>query len=251
MTPSDIFVLAALFFVVAVFYSAVGHAGASGYLAVMALMGLAPDVMRPTALLLNIVVAAFTTWRFREARFFNGRALLPFVAFSVPCAFLGGALKLPVLWYQAIVGAMLLVSAAYLVWRAFGNFARADDGSVRAPLAASLLLGAGIGLLSGLTGTGGGIFLSPIILFMGWAGPKSTAGLAAPFIMINSIAGLAGSSFTAQDLPEAMFLFAGTALAGAFAGTWLGIKRLSTRGLLITLAVVMTIAAAKLISRAL
>ena len=114
-----------------------------------------------------------------------------------------------------------------------------------------MLIGAGIGLLSGLTGTGGGIFLSPIILFMGWAGPKSTAGLAAPFIMINSIAGLAGSSFTAQDLPDAMFLFAGTALAGAFAGTWLGIKRLSTRGLLITLAVVMTIAAAKLISRAL
>src|SRR4030095_2161190 len=118
MDPVDLLV-AGLFFVVAVLYSTVGHAGASGYLAVMALAGLAPGVMRPTALLLNIAVAAFTTWRFREARFFDPRALAPFVAGSIPCAFLGGTIRLPSAIYQGTVGLVLLVSAGVLVWRAY------------------------------------------------------------------------------------------------------------------------------------
>jgi hypothetical protein len=125
--------VAALFFLVAVLYSTVGHAGASGYLAVMGLVGLAPEVMRPTALLLNIAVAAFTTWRFREARFFDPRALGPFVVGSVPCAFIGGTIRLPSAVYQGTVGLVLLVSAAVLVWRAYsprfqGASARCTSG---------------------------------------------------------------------------------------------------------------------------
>jgi hypothetical protein len=240
--------LAALFFVVAVLYTTVGHAGASGYLAAMGLMGVAPEVMRPTALVLNIVVAAFTTWRFREARFFDARALLPFVLGSVPCAFLGGMVKLPAQAYQALVGAVLLVSAALLVWRAWSPRFSGDERRVHVPFAASVAIGMAIGLLSGLTGVGGGIYLSPLVLLMGWAGPRATAGLSAPFIMVNSLAGLAGGSFGAQQLPDALPLFLGCALAGSFVGTWLGIRRLSSRALIATLAVVMVIAGAKLIA---
>jgi len=243
--------VAAMFFVVAVLYSTVGHAGASGYLAVMGLVGLAPEVMRPTALLINIAVAAFTTWRFREARFFDLRALAPFLAGSVPCAFIGGMIKLPSAAYQGIVGVVLLVSAAVLVWRAYSPRFQVGEKPVRIPIPPALAIGAVIGLLSGLTGTGGGIFLSPVVLMLAWAGPKATAGISAPFIMVNSIAGLMGSSFAAHDLPGAMFLFVGSALAGALVGTWLGIRKLQPRALLVTLAIVMSIAGAKLVSRAL
>jgi uncharacterized protein len=243
--------LAALFFVVAVLYSTVGHAGASGYLAVMGLAGIAPEVMRPTALLLNIVVASFTTWRFRAARFFDLRALLPFVAGSVPCAFIGGTIRLPSALYQGAVGAVLLASAGLLVWRAYSPRFAGEERPVRTRAVPAVMIGAAIGLLSGLTGTGGGIFLSPIILLMGWAGPRNTAGISAPFIMVNSVAGLAGSSFAAQSLPASMLLFAACALAGAFVGTWLGIRKLPPRALIVMLAVVMTIAGIKLVSRAL
>lgn len=242
--------LGALFFLVAVLYTTVGHAGASGYLAVMGLVGVAPEVMRPTALLLNIAVASFTTWRFRAARFFDLRSLLPFVAGSIPCAFIGGSIKLPSQVYQAVVGGVLLASAALLVWRSYSPRFHGGERPVRVPVAASIAAGAAIGLLSGLTGTGGGIFLSPLILLAGWAGPRATAGISAPFIMVNSIAGLAGSTFAAHDIPESIFAYAACALAGAFVGTWLGIRKLAPRALIATLGVVMTLAGLKLIARA-
>src|SRR5688572_33488871 len=250
MDSTDL-IVAAMFFVVAVLYSTVGHAGASGYLAVMGLAGLAPEVMRPTALLLNVAVAAFTTWRFREARFFDLKALAPLVAASVPCAFIGGTIRLPTPLYQGIVGAILLASTAVLVWRAYSPRFQGEERPVRMPLVPSLALGGAIGLLSGLTGTGGGIFLSPVILLMGWAGPKATAGIAAPFILVNSIAGLTGSSLAAQSIPPAIFAFVACALAGALLGTWLGIRKLPPRALVVTLAVVMAIAGLKLVARAL
>lgn len=249
MDPLDLLV-AALFFIVAVLYSTVGHAGASGYLAVMALVGLAPEVMRPTALLLNIAVAAFTTWRFRAARFFDLRALAPFVAGSVPCAFIGGAIRLPSATYQAAVGLVLLVSAGVLLWRAYSPRFAGGERPVRIPVLPAFAIGAAIGLLSGLTGTGGGIFLSPVILLLAWAGPKATAGISAPFIMVNSIAGLLGSRLAAHDLPDAMYLYVASALAGALVGTWLGIRKLQPRALIATLVIVMTIAGLKLVSRA-
>jgi uncharacterized membrane protein YfcA len=249
MDSMDLLV-AAMFFAVAALYSTVGHAGASGYLAVMGLAGLAPEVMRPTALLLNITVASFTTWRFREARFFDLRALAPLIAGSVPCAFLGGTIRLSTALYQGIVGAVLLVTTVMLLWRTYSPRFKADERPVRMPFIPALALGAGIGILSGLTGTGGGIFLSPVILLMGWAGPKATAGIAAPFILVNSIAGLTGSSLAAQSIPAAIFAFVASALAGAVLGTWLGIRKLPSKALVVTLAVVMAIAGLKLLARA-
>ena len=121
----------------------------------MGLAGLAPEVMRPTALLLNIAVATFTTWRFREARFFDARALAPFVAGSLPCAFIGGTIRLPSALYQGVVGLVLLVSAAVLVWRVSSPRFAGGERPVRIPVIPALAIGALIGLLSGLTGTGG------------------------------------------------------------------------------------------------
>ncbi len=251
MTELQILQLAAIFIVVAMLYSSVGHAGASGYLAAMALVGVAPEAMRPTALTLNIVVAAFTTWRFRSARYFDAKVVAPFLVGSIPMAFIGGGIKLPSHVYQALVGVVLLCSAIYLAWRAFSNTDQRAEIPVRVPLWASPLVGAAIGLLSGLTGTGGGIFLSPFILLMGWAGPKATAGISAPFIMANSIAGLAGGlikgSFSFAIIPFGATPLIAAALLGALIGTWLGLYKLTNRWLIGMLALVMTIAAAKLI----
>ncbi len=254
MTELQIVELAAIFVVVAMLYSSVGHAGASGYLAAMALVGVAPEAMRPTALTLNIVVAAFTTWRFRGARFFDAKVVAPFLLGSIPLAFLGGGIKLPSQFYQALVGIVLLCSAAYLAWRAFSNTDKREEIPVSVPLWAAPFIGAGIGFLSGLTGTGGGIFLSPFILLMGWAGPKATAGISAPFIMANSVAGLAGGllkgSFSFAIIPYAATPLIAAALLGAMIGTWLGIYKLTNRWLIAMLALVMAVAAAKLIGLA-
>lgn len=251
MTETQILELAAIFVVVAMMYSSVGHAGASGYLAAMALVGVVPEVMRPTALTLNIVVAAFTTWRFRSARYFDAKVVGAFLLGSIPLAFVGGGIKLPSHIYQTLVGVVLLCSALYLAWRAFSNTDQRIEVPVSIPLRIAPILGAGIGLLSGLTGTGGGIFLSPVILIVGWAGPKATAGISAPFIMANSVAGLAGGlikgSFSFATIPYAAAPLIGAAMLGALIGTWLGIYKLNNRWLIAMLALVMTIAAFKLI----
>ena len=248
MTVTEVTLLALAFFVVATLYTTVGHAGASGYLATMALVGVAPDVMRPTALALNILVAAITVYRFRRARFFSWNALWPFLLGSVPLAAFGGALHLAPGSYYVAVGLVLLASAVLLVWRVYGTGFRRDEGGISIKKAYAVPMGAGIGLLSGITGTGGGIFLSPTLLLLGWAGPKTTAGISAPFILVNSAVALASGSATAGSLPSELPWLAAAAVAGALLGTWLGLSKLAQRGLITTLAVVMLIAAGKLLA---
>jgi uncharacterized protein len=246
MDLSEAAILCAAFFVVATLYTTVGHAGASGYLAMMALVGLAPETMRPTALLLNILVASFTVYRFRRARYFFWSGLWPFLAGSAPFAAAGGALSLSRGGYYAAVGVVLLLSALYLAWRALGSRAVMKEGVVRVKRLPAVFIGAVIGLISGLTGTGGGIFLSPTLLILGWSGPKTTAGISAPFILVNSTAALIAGSLTVQTLPDELPILAAAALGGAFLGTWLGLERLKQKGLLMTLAVVMSLAGLKL-----
>lgn len=239
--------LSALFFVVATLYTTVGHAGASGYLAMMALVGLAPEAMRPTALVLNIVVAAFTVYRFRRARFFSWPGLWPFLLGSVPFAALGGVQSLARGTYYVTMGLVLLLAAAYLAWRAFGSRHPMDENVVRVRTVPAVLLGCVIGFVSGLIGVGGGIFLSPILLLLNWAGPKMTAGISAPFILVNSAVALLAGSLTVQSLPAELPLLIAAALAGALIGTWLGLARLRQKGLLLTLGVVMSLAGVKLL----
>jgi uncharacterized membrane protein YfcA len=243
----DTVALTALIFAAAVLYSSVGHAGASGYLAAMAITGLAPEAMRPTALALNILVAVITTLRFTRAGHFKWRAFYPFALTSVPSAFLGGTLHLPSTIYKPVVGAILLLSAVHLIRSAHRASGTGAADLVAVPILPALGVGAGIGLLSGLTGTGGGIFLSPVLLVMGWAETRRTSGLAAAFILVNSIAGLAGSTFSVAAFPVAMPVWLIVAGIGAVIGTELGSKVLPIAMLRYILAAVLVIAGLKLI----
>ncbi len=247
MDLSEAAILGVAFFAVATLYTTVGHAGASGYLAMMALIGLAPAAMRPTALLLNILVAAVTVYRFRRARYFSWPGLWPFLLGSVPFAAIGGIQSLSRGAYYAAVGVLLLLAAIYLVWRALGSRAVMEEGVVRVKKLPAVFMGCVIGFISGLTGVGGGIFLSPTLLVLNWAGPKTTAGISAPFIFVNSIVALVAGTLTVQTLPRELPLLAAAALSGALLGTWLGLEHLKQKGLLMTLAIVMSLAGVKLL----
>jgi len=235
--------LAACMFVGAALYTSVGHGGASAYIALMALFGIAPAIMRPTALALNILVAAFTSWRFMRVGMFRWRVLWPFLLGAIPMAFIGGAIQLPSTYYRPIVGVVLLVGAVRLLWP---EELRTNREPHDPPIWAGVLGGAGIGFLSGLTGTGGGIFLSPLLLFLGWSATKTASGIAAVFILCNSIAGLLGNVTIVKALPPDLPLYAAAVLLGAVIGTTLGI-RFATSMILKALGLVLVIAGAKLI----
>jgi uncharacterized protein len=227
----------------ALLYTSVGHAGASAYLAIMAIFAVEPEVMRPTALVLNIVVASFATWRFVRAGQFNGRLLVPFVVGAVPAAFIAGQLELPGEVYRPVVAAILLLAAIRLLWPR-PITALQDPRPPR--LWVALLSGAAIGTLSGLTGTGGGIFLSPLILLLGWEGARRTSGVSAGFILCVSIAGLLGSLSGVGRLPPELPFLVGAVVLGAVVGTHVGIARLPPKGLLRALGAVLIVASAKL-----
>jgi uncharacterized membrane protein YfcA len=239
--------LTVLIFAAAVLYSSVGHAGASGYLAAMALVGVAPDVMKPTALALNILVASIATVHFYRAGYFYWAAFWPFVIGSVPLAFVGGAITLPGYLYKPAVGLVLLYAALRLVWSTVkGPDQSALLKGIDIPTLPAVASGGVIGLLSGLTGTGGGIFLSPLMLFTGWAGTRPTSGASAAFILANSVAGLTGNVASAQNLPDALPVWALAAGAGALIGTQLGTRHLANKGIRRALAAVLIVAGLKL-----
>ncbi len=237
-------VLPLLIALIALLYGSVGHAGASGYIAVMALCGVAPALLKPTALSLNLVVATVATLAFARAGWFRWRLFMPFAVASVPCAFVGGMVTVPVATYKLVL-ALVLGYAAWQLWLA----TRPEDAdeTVRPPRwPVALSTGALIGVTSGLIGVGGGIFLSPVIMLMGWAGPRTTAATSAAFILVNSAAGLLGHGLTAGSLPAQAPLWAGCALVGGLLGSWLGAARLPPLVLRRVLAVVLVLAAVKL-----
>jgi uncharacterized membrane protein YfcA len=244
MITETALLLALLIFVMATLYSSVGHAGASGYLAAMALLSVAPELMRPTALVLNIFVATIATIQFAWAGHFSWRLYWPFVATAVPAAYLGGALALPARWYAIVVGGALLLAAL----RMFFTAVRAGSEPTHPPpLWAALLTGACIGMLAGLTGTGGGIFLTPIVLFMRWADAKKAAGLSAPFILATSIAGIVGLLSKSPALPGELPIWITAAVAGGLTGAYFGSRRLSSPWLRRLLALVLAIAGLKML----
>jgi uncharacterized protein len=243
LTAEDL-VLAALFFAAALLYSSVGHAGASAYLAAMALVGVPVAVMRPTALVLNLFVASIVVVRFTLARHLPWRSLLPLAIGSVPMAFIGGGVELPGELYRPLVAAVLLVGA----WRLATSPPPVDDvGHPGVPWLPGIASGAAIGLLAGLTGTGGGIFLTPLLVLAGWTGTRDAAGLSGAFILVNSIAGLAGLLGAGLALPSALPLWIGSVAAGGLLGSWLGAARYSILNLRRALAFVLVIAAGKLV----
>lgn len=234
---------ALLFFLAALLYSSVGHAGASGYLAVMAFIGLAPAVMRPTALVLNLLVATIGARAFIAAGHLRWSLAWPFLLASMPMAYLGGRLSLPVETYRTVVGVVLLLSAVRLVVQL-----RALDVAGREPpRSVALLVGAALGFLAGLTGVGGGIFLSPLLLLAGWANLRTTAATSVIFILANSAAGLLGQWDALGQLPDATWQWAVAVAMGGTLGSWLGARRLPAPAIRMLLAAVLVVAGVKLL----
>jgi uncharacterized membrane protein YfcA len=238
----EIVPLAAAIFVVALLYSSVGHAGASGYIAVMTLFGFGVEVIRPTALTLNILVAAIGFLQWWRAGYFSWSLFWPFALLSVPAAFFGGWLHVPTHYLKILIGLVLWFSAWRLLYR------KEDAPELARPARPTALAsGAGIGFLSGLTGTGGGIFLTPLILFCRWAKVKEAAAVSSLFILVNSSAGLAGYAKSGRDLPDFAWPLAAVVAIGGFLGSRLGSRHLPVRGIAIVLAVVLFIAGTKLV----
>ncbi len=232
-----------LLFVVAFLYAAVGHGGASGYLALMALFGMAPEFMKPTALLLNLFVSLTAFILFYRGGHFKWKLFWPFAVASIPISFLGGMISLDVLLYKRILGILLLIPAARLIFLPNTE----DEHLKESNIGVSLIIGAIIGFLSGLIGIGGGIILSPVLLLLAWTNQKQTAAISAIFIFVNSLSGLAGQLTQGVQFQEGMFVYVGVAFLGGSLGAWFGALRFDPKILKFVLATVLLMASIKLI----
>lgn len=239
---TDPVLMTVLLGVIALIYSTVGHAGASSYLALLALSGMLPEQARPTALVLNLVVAVITTTRFAVAGHLRWQLLWPFALTAVPMAFVGGLVPVPHWLWKAMVGGCLLVAA----WRLWLPAPAERVAPEKAPIMPALAIGAGLGFLSGLIGVGGGIFLSPLLLLSGWASPRTTAAASAAFILLNSAAGLAGRLTALPVLPPALPWWALAVLIGGWVGSRIGAATVSPLVLRRLLAAVLALAGTKL-----
>lgn len=244
MELNDLVLLSILIFVGALLYSSVGHGGASAYLAIMALYGIAPEEMKPIALILNILVASIGTWKFYRAGCFSWSIFLPIVLAAIPFSFIGGYITAPPHIYKMITGVILLFAA----YRLLVHKDNKEKPVKKMPLLIAILSGAIIGLLSGLIGVGGGIFLSPLLIFMGWASTRTTSGISAMFILVNSISGILGH-FTSNTttMPGYIWIIAPMAILGGLIGSHFGSGKTANATILKLLAAVLIIAGAKLI----
>lgn len=232
---------------VAFLYAAVGHGGASGYLALMALFSFAPETMKPTALLLNLFVSGISFLQFARAGHFRFRLFWTFALLSIPLSFLGGTITLDPWLYKIILGVLLV----FAILRMLGILGKSSatihfDRNVRSSVF-GVLIGGGIGFFSGLIGIGGGIILSPIILLLRWGSVKETAAVSALFIWVNSAAGLSGQLYSGVALDVDVWLYAGIAVLGGFAGGYFGSRRWNAQILRYVLALVLVLASVKLI----
>lgn len=243
MDPFLLSILAVCIAAIAILYSCVGHGGASGYIAVMMIFGLMPGVIKPTVLVLNILVSSIAAIQFYRAGYFRGSLFWPFAYTSIPFAFVGGYFILPCEVYKVAVGITLLFSASRLLIRD-----PLQKNEINHPsLPASLFVGAVIGLTSGLIGVGGGIFLSPILILMGWAGIKETAAVSAFFVLVNSSSGLLGHMNSAQNIQPIALIFAVAAILGGFAGSYFGSRTFPVSTIQKVLSMVLLVAGYKMI----
>ena len=240
--------LLAAVFGVAFFYSSVGHGGATGYLAALALVGVAPVSAKVAVLIVNVLVASVAFWRFYRAGHFDGKIFLSFAVASIPCAFFGSKIHISPQTYKIILGAVLSVAGLILLFRSRWQ---TDAVAVRKCfLPVALLVGAVLGFLAGLTGIGGGVFLSPVLYLFRWVKPKTTGGLAAGFIVVNSLAGLVGAGWEKITHAGPLLWLTLPAVIGALLGTHLGARRWSSVTFSRVLAGVLIFAGGKLLLEA-
>jgi uncharacterized protein len=233
-----------LFGVIAALYATAGQSGGTAFVAVMGLMALPAHEIRPTSLALNILAASYTTWRLHRIGAINWAALRTLIPASLPAAFVGGAIVLPERLYFVGTAILLLIAALLMVVRTGTD--HVDDRPASKIWMA--LAGVGVGLLSGLTGIGGGVFLTPLLITLGWLAPRRAAALAAPFILANSVFGLAGVLYAGQSIPSAFLFYAPAVVMGAVVGTAIGLKWLSQRSTRLVLACILAVAGLRLLA---
>lgn len=239
----DLLLFFGLLFIVAFLYSSVGHGGASGYLALMAIFAISPLVMKPTALLLNLFVSSVSFIQFYRGGHFKWKIFYPFALASIPLSFVGGLMAIESSIYKKILGLLLLIPVIRFLF-----FKNTDPKDFKqANFALSLLVGGVIGLLSGMIGIGGGIILSPILLLLKWTDQKQTAAISAAFIFVNSVAGLAGQLIKGFTFNADMIGYVIVAFLGGLAGAYLGALKFPQTILKNVLACVLALAAYKLL----
>lgn len=233
--------------IIAAFYSSVGQAGGTGYVAVMGLAGFGPEIIKPTALALNILVAAIGSIRFARAGLLTWRSCYPFAVLGAPFSLLGGIINLPAPIYQPLVGVMLLLAAIQMA-RSAGNADQLDQRVPKdPPFLSALLAGGGIGFISGITGVGGGIFLAPLILTFGWVSTRQSAAVSAMFNLLNSAAALAGVWAVLPALPANLPEWLLAVGLGGLLGSWLGVQHLPATALRYILALLLVAAGLRMV----
>ncbi len=234
-----------VFLIIATLYSSVGHAGASGYLAVMALLSFAPDTIKPTSLILNIIVSFIASVQFIKANYFDKKIFLSFIATSLPMAFVGGYISISPKYFKLIAGLFLVISSFFLLFKGFIKPSKSPIKPM--PLAFGLVFGSVIGLVSGLIGVGGGIFLSPILIMSNWTNVKNASGIAALFILCNSISGLLGHVTALKQLDQSVFYWVIAVTIGGFLGSYLGTIKFNNKIIIACLFLVLLSAGLKFI----
>lgn len=242
LTNNGFIAFAFILICISFLYASVGHGGASGYLALMALFSFPIFIIKPTALLLNIFVSGVSFWYFKKNKHFNWKLFYPFALTSIPAAFIGGYLSINPTLYKQILGVFLIIA----VLRILGVFGKEQDIKKVVNLPLALLIGCGIGLFSGMIGIGGGIILSPIILLLAWGTTKESAAVSALFIFVNSISGIIGFLLNTQSFPSEAFYLVPFALIGGTAGAIFGSQKFSNLKLTYILSVVLILASFKL-----
>lgn len=237
------YVFLALLFIVAFLYASVGHGGASGYLALMALFGLTPALMKSSALILNIFVSFVSFYQYYRGGYFKWKLFLPFAVASIPMSFLGAFITIDALIYKKILAIVLI----FPILRLFGLIGKESEFQKEINIGFALLIGAFIGLLSGMIGIGGGIILSPLILILHWANMKQTAAVSALFIFVNSIAGLIGLLSKGAVIDPVVYGWLLIAFIGGLLGAYYGRNKFSNVVLKRALAIVLVIASVKLL----
>lgn len=234
-----------LFLIISVFYSSVGHAGASGYLAIMALLSFAPDTIKPTSLILNIVVASIASVKYLKAGYFDKKIFFSVILTSLPAAFIGGYVHISPGYFKLIAGIFLILASVLMVIREYVK--KPEEPYKQIPLMTGLIIGSIIGFISGLIGVGGGVFLSPIIIMFSWTSVKNVSGIAALFILVNSVAGLAGHITGISHIDFDIIYWIVAVMIGGMAGSYFGTIIFNNRVIIVFLSLVLLTAGLKFV----